>query len=150
IELHEYEKAAEEFQKAIEIDSRVMAPVNNLSVALFLLQRYPDAEAAARRAHDLDLRNPTARYMLGAILVTENRNPEEAMEMLRSTKSEFPDAYLLLAKILIRRGNVEEAKTELQNYLLLPDPEKRQNVERWLRRLVHESAKASKTEPKAP
>jgi tetratricopeptide (TPR) repeat protein len=148
IELHEYEKAAAEFQKAIDIDSRVMAPINNLSVALFQLQRYPDAEAAARRAHDLDPQNSTARYMLGAILVTEDRNPEEAMELLRPTKSEYPDAYLLLAKILERRGNLEEAKKELRDYLELPGAEKRQNAERWLARLGQESARTSKTQPK--
>ena len=150
IELREYEKAAAEFQKAIDIDPRVMPPVNNLSVALFLLQRYPEAEAAARRAHDLDLHNPTARYMLGAILAAENRNPEEAMEMLRQTRSEFPDARLLLAKILVRRGNVEEAKRELRDYLLLPDVEKRQNVERWLARLAQKSTENSATQPKTP
>jgi tetratricopeptide (TPR) repeat protein len=150
IELHEYEKAAAEFQKAIDLDPRVMPPVSNLSVALFLLQRYADAEAAARRAHDLDLHNPTACYMLGAILATENRNPEEAMEMLRQTKSEFPDSRLLLAKILVGRGNVEEAKKELRAYLLLPDAEKRQNVERWLTRLRQKSAEDSTTQPKMP
>jgi Flp pilus assembly protein TadD len=150
IELHECEKAATEFQKAIDIDPRVMQPVNNLSVALFLLQRYAEAEATARRAHDLDLHDPTARYMLGAILATENRNPEEAMEMLRQTRSEFSDARLLLAKILIRRGNVEEAKKELRDYLLLPDAEKRQNVERWLARLAQKSAENSTTWPKTP
>jgi tetratricopeptide (TPR) repeat protein len=37
IELHEYEKAAAEFQKAIDLDPRIMQPFNNLSVALFLL-----------------------------------------------------------------------------------------------------------------
>ena len=110
-----------------------MPPVSNLSVALFLLQRYADAEAAARRAHDLDLHNPTACYMLGAILATENCNPEEAMEMLRQTRSEFPDARLLLAKILVGRGNVEEAKKELRAYLLLPDAEKRQTWSAGLR-----------------
>lgn len=150
IELHEYEKAAVEFQKAIDIDSRVMAPVNNLSVALFQLQRYPEAEAAARRAHDLNPRDATARYMLGAILATENRNPEEAIEMLRPTKSEFPDAYLLLAKILIRRGNMEDAKKELRAYLDLPGAEKRQNVERWLARLEQKQAENSATQPKTP
>src|SRR5262245_37339241 len=39
IELGEYEKTASEFERAIEIDPRVMQPVSNLSVALFLLQR---------------------------------------------------------------------------------------------------------------
>jgi tetratricopeptide (TPR) repeat protein len=150
IELGEYGKAAAEFQKAIDIDSRAMPPVNNLSVALFLLQRYAEAEAAARQAHRLDPHDLTARYMLGAILTTENRNPEEAMEMLRQTRSEFPDARLLLAKILVRRGSVEEAKKELRDYLLLPDAGKRQNVERWLARLAQESAENSTTYPKTP
>ncbi len=79
IELHEYEKAAAEFQKAIDLDSRAMQPFNNLSVALFLLQHYPDAEIAARRALDLDPHNSTAQYMLGCVLATEKRNPSEAM-----------------------------------------------------------------------
>ena len=140
IDLHEYEKAAEEFRKAIAIDPRVMQPFNNLSVALFLQQRYADAEVAARRALNVDPQHPTARYMLGAILATEKRNPEEAMELLRQTKREFPDSYLLLAQILLRRGATEEAKNELREYLALPSPEKKQNVERWLARLSQKSA----------
>jgi tetratricopeptide (TPR) repeat protein len=146
IELHEYEKAAAEFQKAIEIDPRVMQPVNNLSVALFLLQRYPDAEAAARRARDLDPHDPTARYMLGAILATEKRNPEEAMEMLRETRQEFPDSRLLLAEILLRLGAVEQAEKELRDYLAVPSAEKRQSVERWLARL-NQARSSAKTTP---
>jgi Flp pilus assembly protein TadD len=147
IDLHEYEKATAEFQKAIDIDPRVMQPVNNLSVALFLEQRYVDAEAAARRAVDLDPHDPTARYMLGAILATEDRNPAEAMEMLRQTKNQFPDSRLLLAQILERRGDVEEAKKELRDYLAVPDAEKRQNVERWLARLARKATANSATEP---
>ena len=150
IELHEYEKAAAEFQKAIDIDPRVMPPVNNLSVALFLEQRYVDAEAAARCAVDLDPHDPTARYMLGAILATENRNPAEAMEMLRQTKNQFPDSTLLLAQILERRGDVKEAQKELRDYLAVPDAEKRQNVERWLARLTQKSTASSATEPRTP
>jgi Flp pilus assembly protein TadD len=150
LELHEYEKAAAEFQKAIDIDPRVRQPVNNLSVALFLEQRYVDAEAAARRARDLDPQDATPRYMLGAILATENRNPVEAMEMLRQTKNEFPDARLLLAKVLERRGDVKGAETELRDYLALPDAEKRQNVERWLVRLSRNSTANSTTEPGTP
>ena len=140
IELHEYEKAAVEFQKAIEIDPRVMQPFSNLSVAYFLLQRYADAEAAVRRALDLDPHRPTSRYMLGCILATEKRNPLEAMDMLRQTKSEFPDARLLLAEILLRRGAMNEAKSELRDYLAVPGAEKKQNVERWLARLTQASA----------
>lgn len=150
IELHQYEKAAAEFQRAIDIDPRVMQPFNNLSVALFFEQRYPEAEAAARRAHDLDPHDPTARYMLGAILATQKHDTVEAMDMLRETESEFPDARLLLAQILERRGNVKGAEEELRDYLALPGAEKRQNVERWLGRLKEKSATRAATEPKTP
>lgn len=150
IELQEYEKAAVEFQKAIDIDPRVMQPLNNLSVAFFLLQRYPEAEAASRRALDLDSRNLTSRYMLGCILAAEKRNPDEAMEMLRQTKREFPDSSLLLAEILLRRGAVDEAENELRDYLALPGGEKKQNVERWLARLTRTSATTNATRRSTP
>jgi Tfp pilus assembly protein PilF len=140
IELHEYEKAAAEFQKAIDLDSRVMQPFNNLSVALFLLQHYPDAEIAARRALDLDPHNSTAQYVLGCVLATEKRNPSEAMELLRQTEVEFPDARLLLAQILLRQGAVNEAQKELHEYLKVPGVEKKQKVECWLARLEQASA----------
>jgi tetratricopeptide (TPR) repeat protein len=147
VDLHEYEKAAAEFQKATEIDPRVMQPFNNLSVAFFLLQRYPDAETAARRALDLDPHNSTSRYMLGCILATDKRNPVEAIEMLRATKDEFPDARLLLAKVLLGRGAVDEAENELREYLKIPGAEKKQNVERWLARLTQTPAATSDPAP---
>ena len=136
IELGEYEKAAAEFQEAIEIDARVSQPFNNLSVADYLLRRYSDAETAARRAMDLDPRSSTPRYVLGCILAAAGRNAIESIEMLRQTESEFPDARLVLAEVLLRRGSREEAKEELRGYLALPSPEKKQRVERWLARLT--------------
>src|SRR5215472_7425516 len=150
IDLQQYEKAEAEFQKAIEIDPRVMQPFNNLSVALFLQQHYTDAEAAARRALGINPQHPTARYMLGAILATEKRNPEEAMELLRQTRNEFPDARLLLAQLMIRQGAVEEGKNELREYLALPGAEKRQNVERWLARLTQTPASKLTAQPARP
>jgi tetratricopeptide (TPR) repeat protein len=150
IDLGEYEKAAAEFQKAIDIDPRVMQPINNLSVALFLEQRYAEAEAAARRALDLDPNGPTPRYMLGCILATEKRNTMEAMELLRQTRGEFPDSHLLLAEILVRRGEVEEAKKELRDYLALPSAEKKQNAERWLARLTQTAATNHTPQPNTP
>src|SRR5260370_8568644 len=117
-----------------------MQPFNNLSVAFFLLQRYPDAETASRHALDLDPQSVTPRYMLGCILATEKRNPLEAIEMLRQTKREFPDSRLLLAEILLSRGAINEAENELRDYLAAPGAEKKQNVERWLARLTQTSA----------
>ena len=150
IDLHEYEKAAAEFQKAIDIDPRLAPPFNNLSVTFFLLGRYQDAEATARRALDLDPRNSTTRYLLGATLATEKRSSGEAMELLRQTEREFPDARLLMAQILVRRGAVEEAEKELRDYLALPGAEKKQNVERWLARLTQKSASNAPAQPATP
>jgi tetratricopeptide (TPR) repeat protein len=138
--LREYQKAAVEFQKAINLDAYTWQPYNNLSVALFQLQRYPDAEAAARRAIDLGPQNSTARYMLGCILAKEKRNPAQAIEMLRQTQDKFPDARLLIAQVLLRQGDVDQAKNELRNYLQLPAAEKKQKVECWLARLEQTSA----------
>ena len=140
IKLSEYEKAAAEFQKAIDLDPRVMQPFNNLSVALFFLQRYAGAETAARRALDLDPHNSTAEYMLGCVLATEKRNPSEAMELLRQTEVEFPDARLLRAQVLVGQGAVNEAENELHEYLKVPGVEKKQKVECWLARLEQTSA----------
>lgn len=136
MDLGEYEKAEAEFQKAIDIDPHVMQPFNNLSVAYYFQQRYSDAEAAARRAIDLDPRSSMPRYMLGCTLAAEKRNPVEAMEMLRQTKSEFPNARLVLADILVRRGALKEAQEELRGYLALPGAEKKQSVEGWIARLT--------------
>jgi len=150
IDLREYEKAATEFRKAIEIDPRVMQPVSNLSVALFLLQRYPEAETAARHALALDPLNPTARYMLGTILAAEKRNPVETVNLLSQTRSQFADSRLVLAMVLTRLGNLEEAKNELREYLKTPDPAKKQNVERWLERLAQSSATNRSAQPSTP
>jgi tetratricopeptide (TPR) repeat protein len=139
VALHEYEKAAAEFQKAVDLDPRVKEPFNNLSVAYFLLRRYPDAERAARRALAINPRDSTPRYMLGCILATDKRNPEEAMELLRQTATEFPDARLLLAQTLIRLGKAQEAERELREYLNIPGAEKKQKVECWLPRLTQSS-----------
>ena len=150
IELEEYEKAASEFQKAIASDPRVPEPWNNLSVAFFLEKRYADAESAARRALSVAPQHTTTRYMLGATLATERRNPEEAMELLRETKLDFPDARLLLAQILLRRGAVAQAEEELRGYLALPDAPKRQNVERWLARLTQTPTTNAPAQPNTP
>ena len=142
VALHEYEKAAVEFQKAIDLDPRIKEPFNNLSVAYFLLHRYPDAELAARSALVIDPRDPTPRYMLGCILATSKRNPQEAMELLRQTSNEFPDARLVLAQVMIRLGAAKEAESELREYLKVPGVEKRQKVECWLARLTQSPAAA--------
>jgi len=132
IELHEYEKAIAELQMATRIDSSAVQPFNNLGVAFFHLHRYSEAETAARRALSLDPQNSISRYVLGCTLVMQNRNSAEALEMLRGTRSVFPDSRLMIAKILLRSGAVEEAKQELREYLAVPGIENQVIAERLL------------------
>jgi tetratricopeptide (TPR) repeat protein len=147
IELHEYQKAAAELQRAIQMDPRAVQPLSNLSVAFFHLQRYPDAEAAARQALDIDPHHSISRYVLGCILATENRGAAEAMDLLKGSKNEFPDARLLLAGILVRRGDVDEARKELQEYLALPASENRADAERWLAQLTKKQGASNNPSP---
>lgn len=136
IELHEYEKAIAELQKAIQIAPEAVQPLNNLSVAFFRLERYREAEAVARQALVLDPQNSRSRYVLGCALAAENRDTPEAVDMLNTTKSEFPESRLLLAQILLRQGSAKEAQRELQDYLAVPGIETRALVERWLAQLA--------------
>jgi hypothetical protein len=66
---------------------------------------------------------------------------------LRQTKGEFPDSRLLLAEILLGRGAINEAKSELRDYLAVPGAEKKQNVERWLARLTQTPAATNSATP---
>ncbi len=148
IELREYEKAISELRTAAQIDPSAVQPLNNLVVAFLFVQRYPDAEATARRALVLDPQNSRSRFLLGCTLATEKRNTREAVEMLNTTKNEFPESRLLLAQILLRQGGVEEAKRELQDYLSVPGIEKTALVEGWLAQLTRAS-KSLKSQARA-
>jgi len=113
----EYEKAAGEFQATSVLDSGLAPPAVSLSIVFFLLERYGEGEAAARRALVIDPGNPTGRYMLGRILAAEGQDTAEVMALLRESRSEFPAARLVLAGLLLKRNAREEAMAELKAYL---------------------------------
>jgi tetratricopeptide (TPR) repeat protein len=152
IALREYELAATEFRQAIALDAAAAQPYNNLSLTLFLLKRYPEAESAARQALHLDPALASARATLGRTLIAQNQNTAEAVDLLRRASSELPDARLPLAEVLIRRGSLDEAATELRAYLQNPDPATKQTAEQWLARATvpstHSQCAARSTERK--
>lgn len=137
IALEQYEQAAAELEKCVSLDPTSVRGQLNLSVALGMLQRYADAEAAARRAVRLDSRFIPARYLLGRLLVIQDKNTPEAVESLRMSSQQYPNARLALAHVLVRRGAVPEAVAELQAYLNSEQAERKQEVEAWLAQLTH-------------
>jgi Tfp pilus assembly protein PilF len=135
VDMREYERAAEQLRLAIAINPNVDVPYNNLSSALFSLGRYSEGEEAARQALRLNPLRNTTRYNLGRALAAQEHYTLEAAEALRLASKEIPQARLMLALVLSKRGTFDQAAAELREYLKAPDPALRQAVQEWLTEL---------------
>lgn len=134
--LEQYDKAVAQFQKTVALDPTTVKGQLNLSLALSLLQRYPEAEAAARQAVQLEPQFIPARYALGQILAVQDKNTPEAVEDLRMSIRQYPGARLPLARVLVRRGAINQAVAQLQEYLRSENPDKREQAQAWLAQLT--------------
>ncbi len=134
--LEQYDKAVAQFQKTVALDPTTLKGQLNLSLALSLLQRYPEAEAAARQAVQLEPQFIPARYALGQILAVQDKNTPEAIEDLRMSIRQYPGARLPLARVLVRRGAINEAVAQLQEYLRSEKGDKREQAQAWLAQLT--------------
>ena len=109
MELEKFEDAISEFKKTIELDPKMEAPYRNMSLSLFELGRYSEAEVAARQAVALNPLHGAARYTLGRALAAQGSTSAETEELLRGTLAEFPEARLPLAELLLNRCASDEA-----------------------------------------
>jgi TPR repeat/Tetratricopeptide repeat len=134
LQLSRYQDAIGEFEAAIALDEKMVAPYRNMSVGFFLLRRYTEAEAAARQALTLSPEHKAARYSLGRALAAQGSTSPEAEQLLRGSLSEFPEARLSLAQVLMNRCANLDAATELRTYLdaNAVDPGTRQKVQAWI------------------
>ena len=136
VNLHEYEKALIEFEKATIAEPGSAQELHNLSVTLYLLKRYQEAESTARATLEIDPTRPTTRYVLGCALAAEELFTAESVELLRQSTTQFPNARLLLANVLLKRGDVNGAEAELQAYLEVPNAPGKDGVQCWLAALT--------------
>ena len=136
LRLSRYQDAIGEFEAAIALDQKMVAPYRNMSLGLFSLRRYAEAEAAARQALALNPKQVAAQYSLGRALAAEGSISPEAERLLRGSLSEFPDARLSLAQVLLNRCANLDAVRELRTYLDSSEvaPETRQKVQVWIDR----------------
>jgi Tfp pilus assembly protein PilF len=139
LSLQEFERALVEFEKATAAEPRSAEVMHNLTATLFLLKKYPEAESAARATLALDPLHNTTRYILGCTLVAEKRFTPETEELLRQSSKQVPNARLVLANVLMKRGAVEEATGELQAYLQVPNASGKDGVQHWLELLKQNS-----------
>jgi len=135
--LHDYDKALGEFEKATIAEPGSAQELHNLSVTLYLLKRYQEAEDAARATLAIDPTRPTTRYVLGCTLAAEERFTAETVDLLRQSSKQFPNVRLVLANVLLKRGDVAGAEAELQAYLEVPNAPGKDEAQCWLAALTH-------------
>lgn len=111
------QEAVDQFQLLLKDDPRSTLAYCAMSSAYFDLHRYTDAEAAARRALDIDGANDLGHLFLGLSLTAQAKDDAEALNHLRTIADRYPKAHIAEAEILARQGHRNQAKLHLQAYL---------------------------------
>lgn len=143
IQLGDFQKALAECEIALSLDAHSALTHQNLSFVLLLLNRNQEAEAEARQSLDLDSQLVTSRYVLGRAVVAQARATPEAIEMLRSSETAFPDASLVLAQVHFTLGQTGEVIADLRHYLRSPSSaDNKQKAECWVAQLSREPTPA--------
>jgi tetratricopeptide (TPR) repeat protein len=132
LNLRQLDKAATEFRKTIEIDPSAEIAHSNLALALLSLGNLDEAEREARKAVELNPKSIPAHYVLGQTLFSQQKYTLETLDSLRKTTDEFPFSRLLVAQILLVRGEISGAIAEYEKYLQSGKPEKRDEVQAFL------------------
>jgi tetratricopeptide (TPR) repeat protein len=131
-QLGQFDKAIEQFQKALAANPRYRLAVDNIAALMCVQHRWKDAEEVARRALELEPYAPSAQYLLGATLVEQGQYGAEATKLLESVKGRYVRAWLFLAKAAGGRGEAALAVEEVRAYLRCPEAGDRALGEKWL------------------
>jgi uncharacterized protein HemY len=130
-------EAIEQFQKAIDLVPDHELALYNMCVVLGKLQRWHEAEEAARRSLNHYPDQPPIRFILAVSLISENEHLGEALDNLRKAAVEFPKAHLVAADVLEQTGRKKEAGDQLEEYLRVSSPQDTdvERVKFWLMKL---------------
>ncbi len=129
------EKALPVFQKLQRSEPRSVLAYAGLATLYLTSHRFSDAEAAARKALEIDGANDLGHWLLGCSLTAQGNADPEALKHLVRIFKRFPRAHLVAAGILARQGRKEEAKQQLQAYLDTGDAAARMEAEQALGRI---------------
>jgi len=132
--IQNFQLALEEFQKALMLDQRNPVVNSNIAAALLNLGRPSEAESAARRSVHLDGTRSPARYLLGAALLQQGKLTPEMEKSLRQAADEIPAAHLLLGKMFIATGRLQDGERELRSYLASGRTQERPAVLAWVQK----------------
>lgn len=121
-----------QLEEAIRIDPHKSMLFMNLALGYSGLDQLDAAERAARKAVDLDPSGAPPHLVLGFVLTQQQKYTDEAILCLESTQGRYPLAELLLARVLLSRGDLSRAKSHVESYVSSGDPEYRQSAQNWL------------------
>jgi Tfp pilus assembly protein PilF len=153
VNLREYEKAIGEFQKAVALDPKYRMAVDNIAVTLCVQHKYQEAEPVARWALQIEPEAASSKYLLGSILITQEKSSEEATKLLESVTEHYPRARLFLAKALESRGELDQAVEQLKLYMSSPRARENGVAQGWLARLetqIEAKKKVAEGEERTP
>jgi predicted Zn-dependent protease len=123
------EKAIPVLQSLLQAEPRSVLAYDGLGTVYLTSRRFADAEAAARKALEIDGSNELGHWLLGCSLTALGKADSEALKHLARIGKRFPRAYIVAAGILARQGHKDEAKKQLQAYLDTGDPGARTQAE---------------------
>lgn len=121
VEIEDYQKAIPPLVKAIEINAKAGSSYLALGIASLKLGRPDLALDALERARPIEEKSFRVHFYLGLTLLDLNRLDEAERSLKTAYKlggaSKAASAHLYLASIYSKRGQNQQAITELENYL---------------------------------
>ncbi len=132
----DFARAAQEYVRALELDSQYMLAYYNLGDVYYQRGELDLAREAYRRALLLDPDYSPARYNLALVLdaLGETATAREQLSQLLARESNYAAAYYLLGVILSRDpATMNDAARALRKFLeLAPDDPNAERVRQWL------------------
>lgn len=110
----EPEKAVEVFERILRTNPRDVETLRAAVQAWNAVGEHARAEMRARELVRLRPFDAEAHYWLGLTLVMGKRSPESALHHLRQAAEDVPLARLEISRILLERGQYDEATRELR------------------------------------
>ena len=126
------DKAIPPLISAIKSDPHWELPYFNLVLVYIHKNEFSKAEDTARQLIGIAPGNQRARIVLGLALTLENRFTPETQAVLTDAESVFPEATLLIGRVLAGRGEIEAAKSKISAYLASPGSRGRDIASEWL------------------
>ncbi len=114
--LHEFSKAADEFQRVLQLSPDYELAVYQLGLAYARTGDFDQAIGMLKRALQLDGTNFTAAYNLGAAYLKKQMVPEAADAFRQSItiNPEYAAGHRALGELLLYQGQVDESLAELR------------------------------------